>query len=119
MRCPSSRLVALCLLVGLPGCTTRLGAAVDAWRDGRAPEAAATLRALEHGARREGPRILSRYALYRGLVELTLGNAGAADRWLRFAEASRARDPALFDERERGQLAAAWRSMGHMPGDVR
>jgi hypothetical protein len=56
-----------------------------------------------------------RYALYRGLAELAVGNALSADRWLRRAWQAADRDPAVLSEEEHGRLVAAWRSMGRMP----
>ncbi len=63
-------------------------------------------------------RAQARYALYRGLVELGLGNATVADRWLSTAWRADATDPRLFDEREHGALMAAWRSTGRLPGEA-
>ena len=60
-----------------------------------------------------------RYALYRGLGELGLGNVRAADRWLTLAKRFDAAHPGSFDASERGQLLAAWRSLGRMPGETR
>jgi len=97
-----------------PGRTT----APAAFHDGRLPAAAAELRRLEPAAWAGGSRTLPRYARLRGLVELGLGNVKAADRWLGIAKRAAERDAHLFDAVERGELDAAWRSMGHMPGDT-
>ncbi len=59
----------------------------------------------------------ARYALHRGLTHLALGDARAAARWLGYAKVSADRDPEIFDDEDRGALLAAWRSMGHMPGE--
>jgi len=88
-----------------------------AFHEGRLPAAAAELRALEPAARAAGGRALPRYARIRGLVELGLGNVRAADLWLSLAKRAAEGDARLFDAEERGELDAAWRSMGRMPGD--
>jgi hypothetical protein len=90
-----------------------------AFREGRLPAAAAELRAAEGRARAAGGDAFARYALSRGLVELGLGNARAADRYLTFAKRADAADPMLFDDREHGALLSAWRSLGRMPGEQR
>jgi hypothetical protein len=88
-------------------------------REGRLPAAAAELRAAEAGARAAGSIPFARYALERGLVELGLGNARAADRYLTAAKRAHDADPSLFDDREHGELLSAWRSLGRMPGERR
>jgi hypothetical protein len=90
-----------------------------AFREGRLPAAAVALRAEEARARAAGPPAWAHYALDRGLVELGLGNARAADRYLTIAKRADDGDPELFDERERGALLSAWRSLGRMPGERR
>lgn len=99
------------------GCATPLGRAEAALGDGRFPAAAADLRAYEVRARQLPPAARARYALYRGLAELGLGNARAADRWLRVAWDADRSDPGCFDDREHGALLSAWRSTGRLPGE--
>ena len=109
----------LCLLA-LPcvvACHSALDDAMDSYTDARYPSAAAKFRALEPAARSLEPRDFANYALYRGLTHLALGDARAAARWLGYAKQRADRNPALFNEEERGALIAAWRSMGHMPGE--
>jgi hypothetical protein len=109
----------LCLLA-LPcvvACHSALDDAMDSYTDARYPSAAAEFRAFEPAARSLAPAAFTRYALYRGLTHLALGDARAASRWLGYAKQCADRDPAELDERERGELVAAWRSMGHMPGE--
>jgi hypothetical protein len=101
----------------LSGCGPGLGPAREAFLDGRFPEAAAELRAVEPRVLAVGGRTFFRYARLRGLVELGVGNARVAAAWLTIARRADARDPRLFDTRERGELESAWRAMGHMPGD--
>jgi hypothetical protein len=100
------------------GCSSAgLAPALAAFYDGRLPEAAAELRALE-GAYGSGSDVeRARYALYRGLAELGLGNAVTAERWLALAWRADAADPRCFDARDHGALLSAWRSLGHLPGE--
>ncbi|HEY3252544.1 MAG TPA: hypothetical protein VGJ91_01300 [Polyangiaceae bacterium] len=105
------------LLLCAPGCHSALAEAMDLYVDGRYPSAAAQFRAAEPAARKLDPRSFANYALYRGLTHLALGDAQAAARWVGYAKQRADRDPQLFDDRDRGALIAAWRSMGHMPGE--
>jgi hypothetical protein len=117
VRAPLVALLAAALASS--GCTGRVEAGLDAFREGRLPAAARTLRREEQRARDAGGRTLHRYALQRGLVELGLGNARPADAWLALALRADRADPGLFDDDERGALFAAVRSMGRLPGDAR
>jgi hypothetical protein len=99
------------------GCHSALADAMDSYTDGRYPTAAAQFRAAEPDARELSPRDFANYALYRGLTHLALGDARAAVHWLGYAKQSADRDPHVFDDEARGALLAAWRSMGHMPGE--
>lgn len=112
------RCVGLCLVAcSESGCHSALADAVDSYQDARYPSAAAEFRALERGSRELGSRDFARYALYRGLTHLALGDARAAARFLGCAKQYADRDPSVFDDADRGALIAAWRSMGHMPGE--
>lgn len=57
-----------------------------------------------------------RYALYRGLTHMALGDMESAERWLADAKSWVDRDPSLLDAGERGRLETAWVSIGHQPG---
>jgi hypothetical protein len=94
-----------------------LADAMDSYQDARYPTAAAQFRAAEPAARKLGPRDFANYALYRGLTHLALGDARAATLWIGYAKQSADRDPHVFNDRDRGALLAAWRSMGRMPGE--
>lgn len=100
------------------GCTGATAAAIDAYDQGRYPEALTALRRLE---RERGAAIANdtRYALYRGLTELALGNASPAHVWLSAAKEGLARDPEALDPFDRGRLDAAWRTLGKMPAQLR
>jgi len=108
----------LLLLLGAPACHSALADAMDSYADAAYPTAAAQFRAAEPAARQLNPRDFANYALYRGLTHLALGDAPSAARWVGYAKQCADRDPHLFDDRERGALIAAWRSMGHMPGEA-
>ncbi len=101
----------------LSGCAGSLP--LDAFHEGRYPAAAAQLRELEDEAAHYEPAERARYALYRGLTHLALGDAASADRWLSAAKHGSDQHPDGFSARERGALLAAWRSMGRMPGEKR
>jgi hypothetical protein len=103
--------------LGAAGCGGGLAGALAAFHDGRLPAAALELRALEPAFEGGSERARARYALYRGLSELGLGNASVAERWLGAAWLADARDPRCFDDQEHGELMAAWRSLGHLPGE--
>jgi hypothetical protein len=119
MRCLAGFVACLnAVLCGAGGCGGGFGSALDAFHDGRLPQAAAELRSLEPRVATASEPEQARYALYRGLAELGLGNARAAERWLTRAFRADARDPSLFDAKEHGELLAAWRSLGHLPGEA-
>ena len=99
------------------GCQSSLSRGVEAYDQSQYPEAIAELRRGEATWNTESARERTRYALYRGLTHLALGDAHAAESWLRWARRHVARQSALLSTREHGQLDAAWRSLGHMPGD--
>jgi hypothetical protein len=92
--------------------------AFEAFEEARYPAAAAEFRRLEpESAGFDAPEF-ARYALYRGLSHLALGDAVAADRWLSVAKRLSADAPELLDDADRGRLLAAWRSMGRMPSEA-
>jgi hypothetical protein len=105
------------LMVWLVACHSGLDDAMDSYADARYPTAAAQFRAAEPEARLLDERGFAHYALQRGLTHLALGDARATARWLGLAKISADRNPSLFTPPERGALLAAWRSMGHMPGE--
>jgi len=98
-------------------CSGPLGPPLDAFHEGRLPRATADFRRLEPSFTRLSERDRARYALYRGLAHLGLGDAREADRWLTLAKRLERDAPDCFDARERGELYAAWRSLGRLPGE--
>jgi hypothetical protein len=105
------------LAVATSGCAGPLGGPLEAFHDGRLPEAAAGFRRLEPALDELSAADRARYALYRGLAHLGLGDARAADRWLSLAVRLERSDPQSFDATERGELYSAWRSLGRLPGE--
>jgi hypothetical protein len=99
------------------GCGSGLGQAVDELEAGRHPEAARRFRALEAELHELEPSERLRYALYRGLNDLALGDAQSAARWLDPVKRTVDAEPLALTDAERGRLFAAWRSMGRMPGE--
>jgi hypothetical protein len=105
------------LLVLMSACHSDWGDGMQAFEDARYPQAAASFRRYEPAARNLSAPDFTEYALYRGLTHLALGDFAAASRWLGAAKQRVDREPQLLGEAERGRLLAAWRSMGHMPGE--
>jgi hypothetical protein len=101
----------------LLGCSSQLAEARTSFDEARYPEAVAQYRALGAHLGQLDDSELYRYSLYRGLSHLAMGDAVPAERWLLHAKRFAERSPYLATSEERGRLLAAWRSMGHMPGD--
>ena len=112
------RALAALLFLASYACRGPLGAPLEAFHDGRLPAAAAGFRHLEPELSELSDVERARYALYRGLAHLGLGDARNADRWLSLAKRLDAEDLRRFDASERGELDAAWRSLGRAAGDV-
>jgi hypothetical protein len=117
-RAPSVGLLGVLILAANSfGCTGRMSRALHAFDEARYPDTLHELREL--GAEVDGwsRGEQARYALYRGLSHLSLGDVRAADVWLGRAKAAYDEDFGVFDEAERGALISAWRAMGRMPGE--
>lgn len=112
----SSEVALLLLPILLLGCSSSLAAAVDQFETGRPAEADRAFRRLEEGIPCS-PAARARYALYRGLNHLTLGDGAQADRWLSAAKLATDDDPSLLSDAEQGRLLSAWRTLGRMPGE--
>jgi hypothetical protein len=97
------------------GCTSPLTEARTSFDEARYPDAVAQYRALRPATLRDEQ--LFEYSLYRGLSHLALGDAVPAERWLTFAKRLAEQSPRLATREQQGRLLAAWRAMGHMPGD--
>ncbi|HEU4406039.1 MAG TPA: hypothetical protein VFS43_12295 [Polyangiaceae bacterium] len=99
-------------LLAAPACHVVRDDAPALLAQGRYEDALDALRAREADARSlEGPE-RARYALYRGLAHLALGDGPAAGRWLGEAKACFDADPRCLSEADAGRLEGAWRGMG-------
>lgn len=96
------------------GCAGSFGIGVREYDHGRYPEAIEQLRDAERDAAGWRGRERARYALYRGLAHLALGDRPATLHWL--GEAKRAVDanPTLLSDEDAGRLASAW---AHLASD--
>jgi hypothetical protein len=105
-----------CLLFSL-GCGSALSSAIEDFESGRHPQASRRFRGLEAELPELSCDERLRYALYRGLTDLALGDAESADRWLSQVKRAVDLEPLSLSHAERGRLFAAWRSLGRMPGE--
>jgi hypothetical protein len=94
------------------GCVSPLGGAVRAYEQGRYPQAMDELCAVEAGTRRSGSAEAARYALYRGLTHLALGDLRATRFWLGRLEQTMAAYPRLLSADDAQRLASA---RAHLP----
>lgn len=110
-------LLILCLasLLGV-GCRAGWQVGRDHFRDARYPDAVREFSEAEADYPTLDRAEQAHYALYRGLTHLAVGDALAADGWLRIAKHESDSRPGLFTADELGRLDSAWRSLGHMPG---
>src|SRR5262252_10243627 len=106
LRLIVSMVVVLSWMAG--GCTGSFGAGVHEYDHGRYPEAMARMREAEPGASTLGHRDRARYALYRGLVHLALGDLDGTRRWLGEAHRAVEAEPMLLEDDDLGRLSAAW-----------
>ena len=106
--------LALPFAISAGGCASSFGPGVRDYDHGRYPEAIEQFRDAEGRAAGWRGHDRARYALYRGLTHLALGDRPATLRWL--GEAKRAVDanPTLLSDEDAGRLASAW---AHLPGD--
>lgn len=110
-------MIALLFTLSTLACGGTYRQGLGAFDEGRYPDAVGEFRRAEpeFPGWPESRRI--RYALYRGLSHLAVGDARETDRWLGYAKTAFDRDPNLFSHEERGRLLAAWRTIGRMPGE--
>jgi hypothetical protein len=98
-------------------CASPLSSAVGDFEAGRTTAALRELKALGRRGLPSDPGTRARYALYRGLAHLTLGDAGAAESFLLGLKRSVERDRELLSTSERCRLVTALAALGHLPGD--
>jgi len=105
------------LFLGCSACASPLSRAVSEYEAGRTTESLRRLQAWSREAATAAAPDTARYALFRGLAHLTLGDAHAAESYLLPLKHSVEREPALLSQEDRARLACALTSMGHYPGD--
>jgi hypothetical protein len=115
-----ARLVALTALaafaLAVAGCGGSFGGAKSAYRKGRLAEAKAELVALEDDSRGWSPERRVEYALYRGLVHLSVGDRAVAGLWLRETKAFEDAHPGTLEEDDRARLKLALDALGENDG---
>jgi hypothetical protein len=99
------------------GCRAPLKSAIRAYDAADYPASVELLRSTAPPDKDSDPRVRAQYALYRGLAELSVGNARSAERWLRSAWAEADANAETFTLAEYGRLVTAWRAMGRMPAE--
>lgn len=101
----------LVLACALAACSSGLGGAKSAYRKGRFDEAKTELASLEAESKAWPASRRVEYALYRGLVHLSLGDRAAAGVWLREAKAAEDAHPGTLEEDDRARLRLALESL--------
>jgi len=89
---------------------------IRTYNAGAQPRALEYLIEAEPDAADKAPPTQAKYALYRGLTHLSLGDIQSAEYWLAQAKAWMDRDRENLDASDRGRLRTAWTSLGHEPG---
>jgi hypothetical protein len=98
-------------LASLAACSGGLGPAKSDFRKGRIAEAKAELVALEPEARTWDGKRRAEYALYRGLVHLSLGDRAPAGVWLNEARAIEDAHPRTLNDDDLARLKLALESL--------
>lgn len=114
----SRRVVWVGLALTLLGCGGRYGRAVAAYEKTQYPEALAALEAVPESDWSANSERVARYALYRGLSHLAVGEAETAVAWLTRCHAEVAIAPDSLGAVDKSRLHTAWRALGLMPGQV-
>ena len=99
------------------GCSSNLSRAITAFDSADHPKAMEHLLDAEVGLSKRSTSHRARYALYRGLTHLSLGDRESAERWLAEAKAFLDADQRVLGANESGRLLAAWVATGHEPGE--
>lgn len=114
----SFRIVGVALLATwVSGCAGPMSQGISDYHRGSYPEAAAHLADAERDREGASERTRTRYALYRGLTHLALGDRESAQRWVAEAKARWDADRELLDRADQGRLLSAWESLGHEAGE--
>jgi hypothetical protein len=104
--------IALLSALASGGCAGSFAAGVRDYDHGRYPEAIEELRVVECDATTWQPKARARYALYRGLTHLALGDRRGTLRWLSEAKRALEDHPTLLSNEDAGRLTSAW---AHLP----
>jgi hypothetical protein len=99
------------LVLVLAACGGRLTTAKSEFKKGRLAEAKTELVALEPESRAWSGQRRAEYALYRGLVHLSLGDRSAANVWLGEAKALEDTQPHTLLEEDHVRLELALESL--------
>lgn len=110
---PARALVLVALL--LTACGSGLANAKSDYKRGRFAEAKAELVALEKDSETYGGQKRAEYALYRGLVHLSLGDRQSAGVWLREAKAIEDVHPGTLSTDDKARLEVALESLSPAP----
>lgn len=94
------------------GCAGSFGGGIAQYDHAEYPQALESFAAIERDAADWSPTERARYALYRGLTHLALGDFRATARWLGEAKRAYDADPEVFSNEDAGRLASAW---AHLP----
>lgn len=105
-------LVAAAPLIAIAGCAGSFSSGIARYDRAEYPQALESLAAIERDAAGWSPDERARYALYRGLTHLALGDRVATERWLGVAKRAYDADPEVFSDADAGRLASAW---AHLP----
>lgn len=110
-------LLVLVLSSSLGGCSSSFSRGLRAYHRGSYPIAVEHLVLAEETMRDAPRRTRVRYALYRGLTHLALGDKESSERWLAEAKALYDAEPSLLDPSDRGKLLSGWEVLGHPAGE--
>ena len=98
------------------GCMSSMTRGVRSYNDGDHTKAMEHFLDAEGQVPGEDSEVGARYALYRGLTHLSLGDWESAERWLAEAKSMLDVDPHVLGHDDKGRLLAAWVSIGHEIG---
>ncbi|MBX3191406.1 MAG: hypothetical protein KF819_30705 [Labilithrix sp.] len=110
-----SRALAVLLALTVAACGGALSSAKTDFKKGRLAKAKVDLVALEAESRDWTDRERAEYALYRGLVHLSLGDRDSATVWLHEARAMEDARPRTLGEEDRTRLKVALESLAGAP----
>jgi hypothetical protein len=107
----------VCMALGLLACEAPMARGLQAYHDGCYPESVERLMGSEGQMRGADAPQRARYALYRGLAHLAVGDVELANRWLAEAKALWDWDRSVLDTQDTGRMLSGWQALGHEPGE--